>query len=212
MLIPRIVQFCLVRNASVELNGKQVFSEPDTAFEQFAENAYKHFAIRYPKFYKMDNLCKLAFIAAELTLAGQGWEEKYDPYKTGINLLNENSSIDTDIKYNDLLKKGIASPAIFVYSLPNIMVGEICIRHNIKGDNLLFISDEYNTKMQHQYSSVLLDTGIVDALLSGRVDFCSTGYEAFIYTVEKSEDTSCLEFTQENLEHLYKNTKWNYSN
>jgi hypothetical protein len=205
--IPRIIKYCCIAGSSVYVNGQLLFQYDSSDFEAFAENTYKHFGIRYPKFYKMDNLSKLGFLAAELVLNGLGWESKYEQGKIGVHLQNKNSSIDTDIKYNKLLKKGIASPAIFVYSLPNIMIGEICIRHSIKGDNLLFVSEEYDIAQQHAYSYLTLDSGITDAVLSGRVDYCEKDYEAYVYAVEKSNDGSQLEFTKENLEHLYKNRK-----
>src|ERR1700744_1137470 len=79
----------------------------------------------YPKFFKMDMLCKWALVATEYLFSGNG-----DIY-AGINkdliavcLFTAHGSMDVDKRYLDSI--AIASPALFVYTLPNIMLGEIC--------------------------------------------------------------------------------------
>ncbi|HEV7231798.1 MAG TPA: 3-oxoacyl-ACP synthase, partial [Bacteroidia bacterium] len=61
-----IKAFCSVINNSIFLNGKKVYQEEDSAtFPEFSIRAYRHMSLTYPKFFKMDPLCKLAFLAAE---------------------------------------------------------------------------------------------------------------------------------------------------
>ena len=95
--------------------------------------AYRHFAFDYPKFYRMDNLSKLGWLAAEVLFQDVSIKP-YQPEDVGIVLANRSSSLDTDIKYFESVKT-IPSPALFVYTLPNIVMGEICIRHVLKGEN-----------------------------------------------------------------------------
>ena len=198
-----ITQYCQIRNASIYLNGKIEYQFPTNLYEVFAENAYKFLDSKYPKFYKMDNLSKLGFLCSEVLLKNTNLKE-YNSEKIGINIINKNSSIDTDIKYNNLISKGASSPAIFVYSLPNIMLGEICIRHNIKGENLLLVSDHYNIKMQFDYIQTLFKSDIVDAIICGFIDYIEEEYQAFLILVEKNNQTNSLPFTVENINQLYK--------
>jgi hypothetical protein len=68
-----------------------------------------------------------------------------DPYATGIVLSNSNASLDADIKYYDSVAN-IPSPALFVYTLPNIVIGEISIKHSFKGENAFFIFDSFDAR------------------------------------------------------------------
>ncbi len=63
--------------------------------------------------------------------------------ETGIILSNANGSLDVDLKYAKTMQAG-ASPALFVYTLPNIVIGEISIRHKIKGENAFFVFKDFN--------------------------------------------------------------------
>lgn len=198
-----IIQSCYINNFSIYDNGVLIFNSQSEDFVSFAENAYRHFSISYPKFHKMDNLSKLGFLASEILLKNLDLT-KYEPERIAINIINKNSSIDTDIKYNNLLQKGTSSPAIFVYSLPNIMIGEICIRHKIKGDNLIFISDKYDTELNFSYTSSLFNTNIADVSICGYVDYCDNAYEAFLFIVEKDNRDVFLPFTNHTVNQLYK--------
>ena len=100
----------------------------------FLLSVYRHFNMDYPKFYKMDNLCKLGFLAVELLLKDRQLAEEYGSENIGIVFSNANSSLDADLHYFKSVKN-IPSPAQFVYTLPNIVIGEVSIRHRCKGEN-----------------------------------------------------------------------------
>ena len=86
----------------------------------------------------MDNLSKLGWLASEVLLKNSFDKENYQPEEIGIVLANANSSLDKDIKYWESVQD-MASPSLFVYTLPNIVIGEICIRNHFKGENALYI-------------------------------------------------------------------------
>jgi len=121
-----ITKYSSIKASSIYINGKLEFHFPTKKFEVFADNTYKNFDLKYPKFHKMDNLSKLGFLCAEMLLNNIPLNN-FEPQQIAINIVNKNSSIDTDIRYNNLITKGTSSPAIFVYSLPNIMIGESII-------------------------------------------------------------------------------------
>lgn len=65
----------------------------------------------------MDRLAKLGFIAAEFLLQDQPLS-RYAPDKIGLILANQSSSLDTDLKYADLMHQGIPSPATLSIHFP----------------------------------------------------------------------------------------------
>lgn len=101
--------------------------------EKMLVELYRKYAGDYPKFFKMDTLCRLGFIAAELLLQKESVE--------AVILANRSASIKNDTDYLTTISDGnyYPSPALFVYTLPNIVTGEIAIRHHIQGETSFYI-------------------------------------------------------------------------
>lgn len=165
---------------------------------------YTFLKMDYPKFYKMDNLSKLGLLAAEILLMN-GSQKKYRPEDVGIVLANRNSSLDTDMKYY-ATSKAIASPALFVYTLPNIVIGEISIRHRLKGENAFFVSDGFDPAFMKHYIEDLVSSSAIEACICGWVDFFANEVEAALYMVEKIESGTSVLFTDQNIFKLYQLT------
>jgi hypothetical protein len=165
---------------------------------------YRFFKFDYPKFYKMDNLSKIGFLATELLLES-GSQKKYQPEDVGIVLFNRSSSLDTDMKYFETTKT-VASPALFVYTLPNIVIGEISIRHQLKGENAMFISNLFDGQKIKQYVEDLFSSGAIQACLCGWLEFFGNNAEAALYMVEKEDTVGAVPFTEENINNLYQLT------
>jgi hypothetical protein len=195
-----------VKNHRITHNGELVYKAQVAHFDAFAEGFYRWSGTGYSKFHKMDRLCKLGFMAAEILLRDKELTKQYDPFEIGVFLANHNSSIDTDIRHQRQIESGPASPAVFVYSLPNIVIGEICIRHGIKGENTFFIDQEFNIAHQVQYITHLLNSDIINVAIGGWVEWFDDNYEAFLYLVEKSSPSTDLSFDETTLNKLYHNT------
>src|SRR5690554_8066930 len=108
----------------------------------------------------MDNLSKLAFLASEFIFK----EEVLDELENNIALVfsNNASSLDTDRKHQDSIQNTeeyFPSPAVFVYTLPNICMGEISIKHKLYSENSFFIFAKFNAEYLHQYAESLLQSG-----------------------------------------------------
>lgn len=101
---------------------------------------YREKVGNYPKFFKMDGLCKLAFLGAELLLEVLSPEEKENG---AVILFNRSGSLTTDRNYQKTLSDDnyFPSPALFVYTLANIATGEIAIRHKIYGETSFYIME-----------------------------------------------------------------------
>jgi len=194
-----ITSNCIISGNVFYKNGTALFEDKESDLPGFLTSAYHHFGLKYPKFYKMDNLAKLGWLAAELLLKDNFDAEKYKPADTGVVLANASSSLDTDLKYYETAKE-IASPALFVYTLPNIVIGEICIRHNFKGENAFFIFDNFDAGFLQQYVSNLINSDILQACICGWVEVLGDAYKTVLFLVEKTGSKS---FTKENINKIY---------
>lgn len=191
---------CRIDNHHVFKNGNLLL-EGTTGGTDWLLIAYRHFAFDYPRFYRMDNLCKLGWLAAEILLQ-DGSTSSYRPEDVGLVIANKSSSLDTDLKYFES-SKAIASPALFVYTLPNIVMGEISIRHQLKGESALFLSDQFDAGFIQRYVQELFTGDAVKICICGWLEFFGNDIEVALYLVEKSSITTAIPFTEENINKLY---------
>ena len=134
---------------SVVLNGKTI--EVTETGDKMLVELYRRYAGDYPKFFKMDTLSRLGFIAAEILLKHS--DISYQP--SAVILANKSASIKNDTEYLATISNGnyYPSPALFVYTLPNIVTGEIAIRHHIQGETAFYILEN-----QEQLEPIILST------------------------------------------------------
>lgn len=148
------------------LNGEKISSASITGL-------YREFAGDYPKFFKMDSLCKLGFMGAELLLKDVSAEKCEN---ASIILFNRNGSLITDRNYQKTIGEDnyFPSPALFVYTLANIVTGEIAIRHKIYGETAFYLLDWYDPQ-NHDYPG-LINNYAADAYLTSSPSFILTGW------------------------------------
>jgi hypothetical protein len=152
---------------------------------EFLRAGYDHFSGQYPKFHKMDPLSKLGWLATEVLLKEQPLD--CAPEKAGLVLANKSASLDTDLRYFDTVKD-IASPALFVYTLPNIVMGEISIRHGFKGENAFFTADAFDAEFIAAYITQLFAEEAISACICGWVEVMGPVYDVFLYRIEQQGD------------------------
>ena len=66
-----------------------------------------------------------------------------------IVLVNKSASVAADSRYEETIQSGedyFPSPADFVYTLPNIVTGEIAIRHHYHGETTFAVIDSKDNK------------------------------------------------------------------
>ncbi|HEV3411826.1 MAG TPA: hypothetical protein VG101_05070 [Puia sp.] len=195
-----ITASCVITDNRVYHSGRLLWEAPRVGLPDFLLSAYQHFGFQYPKFYKMDHLSKLGWLAAELMLRDGLAAAGYRPEEMAVVLSNGNSSLDTDYKYFATIGD-IPSPALFVYTLPNIMIGEICIRHKFKGENAFFVSELFDAGFIETYVRDLMETGNARACICGWVDVLGEDYSAVLFLIERKLST--LPFTAENMNRLF---------
>jgi hypothetical protein len=204
-----ILSWCTIANNTVRSNGSSLYTQEDSHLSHLLLSIYQHLGLDYPKFYKMDQLSKLGWLASEILLQHETRIGSYASEEIGLVLTNANASLDTDYKYWETVK-AVASPAVFVYTLPNIMMGEISIRNGFKGENGFFIFDRFNAAFLEQYVGYLFDAQLLTVCICGWVDLLDDEYQAVLFLVANGPDdvaanaTGALLFTEENLDKIYK--------
>lgn len=185
-----IVSCCKIKNNTVWLNGaKSIIDNKSIDFATFLLNLYKEINLNYPKFFKMDTLCKLGILATEFAIQNNSEFKNCEKEKTSIFISNSSSSIETDrahLKSISDKKQYFPSPAVFVYTLPNIIIGEIAIKHKITGENVFFVTETFDEKLMHSYASIALQNNHTANALCGWINVDGNEYEAFVYYIEKS--------------------------
>ncbi len=171
---------------------------------QEPQDVYRLLQYNYMKFFKMDLLCKWAWLGAEalLTDEGNAVYEGIDKNKVAVVLMTAHGCIDVDKKYLAGMQN-IPSPALFVYTLPNIMLGEISIRHGFKGEQLCLVDEKFNTEELYFWVSDLLNNRGMDACLCGWADVYDMNKDICFFWVSRQDGG--LSFTKEKLQQLYNN-------
>lgn len=194
------------------MNGKLVFSsERDESISEFLSNAYKALGISYPKFHKMDAQCKLGVLATEFLFKDSVFLQRAALDRTAIVLSNSASSLETDRQYQHSISDKtnyFPSPAVFVYTLPNIVIGEIAIKYKITGENAFFVSEKLDPELLENYINILFANGS-EACIGGWIELDRNNYEAFIFLVENSNKNSNFKpLNGATITELYNQTTW----
>ena len=125
------------------LDGKAI--EVKETGDKMLVELYRRYAGDYPKFFKMDTLSRLGFIAAEILIKSTDrFTDRIQSTGCAVILANKSASIKNDTDYLQTISNGnyYPSPSLFVYTLPNIVTGEIAIRHQIQGETAFYILEK----------------------------------------------------------------------
>jgi len=151
------------------------------------EDIYRQLQYNYHKFFKMDILSKWAWIGVEVllncndTLLYNGLNRD----KIGIVLATAHGCLEADKRYSETIAT-IPSPALFVYTLPNIMLGEISIRHGFKGEQACLVSERFDSEEMHFWVNDLMEKRGMEACLAGWVDVTETKHELYLFWITKN--------------------------
>lgn len=178
--------FVHITNKGVWVNGKSAFAEAYLDLDKKPFTAiYNSLGMKYAKFYKMDNLSKLGFIGTEILKQTLDFK-KYNDHAIAQIFTNSYSSLDTDLKHQESLNKNSTpSPAVFVYTLPNIVMGEIAIRNLFYGENIFTLADDFSPKKWLDLVDTQFKMNKAEAVLGGWIELIENNFELRLYFVEK---------------------------
>ncbi|MCX6226111.1 MAG: hypothetical protein NTV01_15395, partial [Bacteroidia bacterium] len=178
------------------------------SLEKSLVQTYRNLGFDYLKFFKMDNLSKLAILAAENVLKGTDLYSKTCNDNVAIVLANASSSLVADTNFQHTIsdpENYFPSPSLFVYTLPNISIGEICIKYKIFGSNMFFINQKFDASTLYFYVNELFENASTDYCITGWVECNENAYEAFLLLVTKG--LSQYKFDINTIDFLYKINK-----
>lgn len=195
-----ITTFCIIKNHELFFNGQSIFKEQENSNQVFLKNAYKELIINYPKYFKMDNLSKLALIGTHQILSEIDIQKENN---IALLFANKSSCLDIDCKHQESIQDKnnyFPSPANFVYTLPNICLGEIAIKFNLKSENSFFIFDKFldANNFIFEYAKILIDTNKAEQVLCGWTEFLNEKMEACFYLVSKNNGTNTITINELN--------------
>ena len=190
-MMSKISSHIRIEDFKVWKNDELILDYQETKeLNKFLKAIYKLLGMKYMKFFKMDSLSKLGLLGSELLLQNISLLEKYKAEEIAVVLANASASLDVDRKYYDTIKDTenyFPSPALFVYTLPNIVLGEICIRQGFKGENGFFIQQNFDADFIFNYNEDLLANKDQKAIISGWVEVNADSYKAVMYLIEKED-------------------------
>ena len=197
----------------VRITNNQLMHNGELLLTRSAEDSswpvemYRGLHLQYPKFFKMDNLCKVGFLAAELAMKDVGVSPETEKPDFSVLLLNSTSSLDNDISYQQTIADEtnyFPSPAVFVYTLANIVTGEIAIRHKIKGETSFYIQEKFSPATLSDVAELefMPHKGIREMLI-GWVDFLEDKCDVLLFRISVNPENSISEWTDEEVSRWY---------
>ncbi len=141
----------------------------------------------YPKFFKMDTLCRLGFVASELLLqaevgraalhGGAGYMERFVSREDrAVLLFNRSGSFCDDCHYQATIQDAgnyFPSPSVFVYTLPNIVTGEIAIRNKYLGETSFYVLEGRDDRHIVRVIDEAFMDGVTRSVLGGWLECAS---------------------------------------
>lgn len=194
------LDYALISNNFVHVNGRRV--ELESKGNTMLSELYRSQVADWPKFFKMDTLSKVGFLASELLLKEHGCKrlegEEYTS-ACAIVLFGTTASLCADKNYQETIQDAAnyyPSPALFVYTLPNIVTGEIAIRNHYRGETSFYVLERFDAAQMAQHICNAFQDSLTESVLAGWVD--STGnddYDCFFTLVDRarSDDAQWLE-------------------
>jgi hypothetical protein len=199
----KLIASSYINSRGAYLNGEKLF-DTSAVQEDYLKALYGYLELDYPKFHKMDHLSKLSILAEQL-LHHYIDKDAEPENKLQLIFANSSSSQLTDLKFQDSYTNlGNPSPSLFVYTLPNILTGELCIRHKWYGENIFFILEKFDEDFflnQIKFSFARENR----LCLCGWVESDKNGNEeCFLYLVDNTNEAT-TQLSLNNTLRLYRN-------
>lgn len=197
----KLIASCHITPRGADLNGRR-FPVDASEDQDWKKNLYRQLELDYPKFYKMDALAKMAFLGTEM-IGRESDLSMWGEDDLALIFANRYASFDTDQRFiESYAEKGNPSPSLFVYTLPNILTGELAIRHKWYGENIFFILEKFDPAFFIDQINFYFRKGS-KACLCGWVEAHNGKEECTLFLVSSEDET----LGEQDLINLFKHTK-----
>ena len=147
---------------------------------------YRELAGDYPKFFKMDILSKLGFLLTEMLVKGE--EDRFHPREDRAVLVFSREGCVANDRHYAASMADFPSPALFVYTLPNIVAGEIAIRNKYEGETSAYVLENYDEKRLWALVKEAFQDRITQSAVVAWIDCPSdTAWQADAWLVSREE-------------------------
>lgn len=189
----RVCGWIKLTDRGAVLNGREIKTVSSGA--SLLSELYRNHVNKYPKFFKMDALSKLGFISTELLL--QSEESRFTPREDrAVVFVNRSGSLVDDTHYQATIadkENYYPSPSVFVYTLPNIVTGEVAIRNQYYGETCFHVIDEYRPSL---VTNIIADAFLDESttsVIGGWLE-CSDDqhFKACLFIVDQMDEVSSL--------------------
>jgi len=182
-----IQKHVLLERRALHVNGALLYQGAwDISVSDFFQQLYRFLEISYLRFFKMDALSKTLFLASEALLKDSGLT---GDQRVAMIFFNSHSSIDTDKQFQATIPSSafFPSPSLFIYTLPNIALGEIAIRNKFTGENCTFIAPDFDAERCINHVNAVINRGQHTHVICGWFDYMDGQEEANIFLVSKNK-------------------------
>lgn len=205
----KILSYSRITDDFVSLNGDLILrrsasDELNNVARHWLSEIYSKIGMEYPKFFKMDLLCKAGTMAAELVMRSLNMVNDEVKENWAVLCFNAAGSLDDDRTYQQTIQTKenfFPSPAVFVYTLANIVSGEIAIRHHLRGESSCFVLEDFSAPVISLAFEDALDTA--DFGLGGWIEFDKGHCDVLICAVGTGNQAELTDFSAENLNSIY---------
>lgn len=181
----KIVHSVHILPDAVRLDGVALPVEEQGA--ELLSALYRAYVKDYPKFFKMDLLSKLGVIATELLVKDE--PGRFTPREDrAVLLLSHSGPLCDDRNYQKTISGDdyFPSPALFVYTLANIVTGEIAIRNKYEGDTTAYGLEAFDPAQLVAVVRDAFEDRVTTSAICGWAECIDAGsFEALLLLVEQ---------------------------
>lgn len=157
--------------------------------KQWLSELYNHLGMSYPKFFKMDCLSKAGILAAEMVMRAVGQSNEELKNDWGVVCFNSAASLDDDRTYQATIQDPenyFPSPSVFVYTLANIVAGEMAIKYKMRGETSFYVSQHFDKERLEKAVADVFARTSAHYLLAGWVDYDNghCNVQLFVFKIE----------------------------
>lgn len=196
----RELDYVVLNQGYVSVNGREL--EHEASGNALLTELYRNHIADWPKFFKMDTLSKAGFVASELLIKELGehrlGSEEFAQGRAMV-LFGATASLCADRNYQETIQDKdnyYPSPALFVYTLPNIVTGEIAIRNHWRGETSFYVTEAPDAAQMAFHLACAFQDQVTDSILAGWVDSSrNDDFQAFMTVVRREDaaDTGWIE-------------------
>ena len=205
------LKYTVITDKAAQVNGRPL--EHEQTGSAMLSELYRTHVADWPKFFKMDTLSKVGFLASELLLKECGikrMEGEEFTSERAVVLFGTTASLCADRNYQETIQDKdnyYPSPALFVYTLPNIVTGEIAIRNHYRGETSFYVLDGYDAAAMAFHIQCAFQDNVTESVLAGWVDSGSNDDFRCFFTLVNRCDAQDLSKLEKEIREIMDNLK-----